>query len=401
LALEVIRNLNDAMLNAGGPDHEFIAWSYGTEDWVDRVLPGLPKNIKVQVDFSKGGTVVRDGITHVTGDYNLTLIGPPDFFERRNRVTRELGFDFITKTEHAVSQEFIFVPYIPAMEQWLRRIEKIREYPAAGWFGNWSHYGYMAPLPARLINRMSFDPVPARDEILRDLATREYGAAAATQVVKAWDEFSDAIRQFPYSDNVSRLPGPLQKGPSQPFFLDPNVKSFGRWRAWQNDLNWTAPWGPKVTAKYLAVVRDGFRSGAALLRKAEAAATTATHRRRIAAEWRIARVIEASLQSTLHQIEWLQLRARFLGGEAVVLTRMQALLRAELANVQGILPLLEADSRLGYASEGGGVLRGGLFSPELVRWKIGQVEDVLFRRLSDARRNRPARLAAQRHNSRE
>jgi dienelactone hydrolase len=387
LALEVIGNLNDAMLDNGRSEHEFIAWSYGTEDWVDRVIPGLPKNIKVQVDFSKGGTVVRDGITHVTGDYNLTLIGPPDFFERRNRLSRELGLEFITKTEHAVSQEFIFVPYIPAMEQWLRRIEKIRAYPAAGWFGNWSHYGYMASLPARLINRMSFDPVPPRDEILRELATLEYGAGAAPQIVQAWNHFSGAIRQFPYSDNVSRLPGPLQKGPSQPFFLDPKVKSFGRWRAWQNDLEWTAPWGPKVTAKYLAAVCDGFKRGAALLRKAEASAATATHRRRIAADWRIARVIEASLQSTLHQIEWLQFRDRFLSGETTVFVNMQNLLRAELANARAVLPLLDADSRLGYASEGGGVLRGGLFSPELVRWKIGQVEDVLSRQLPEAHRN--------------
>lgn len=389
LAAEVITNLNGAVREAGRPESEFIAWSYGTEDWVDQVIPKLPKNAKVQVDFSKGGTVVRDGITHQTGDYNLTLIGPPEFFERRNRMAKELGLDFITKTEHAVSQEFIFVPYIPAMEQWLRRVNKIRQYPAAGWFGNWSHYGYMAPLPARLINRMSFDPAPEGKQVLEEMASILYGVTASPLVLKAWDEFSEAVRQFPYSDNVSRLPGPLQKGPSQPFFLDPAVKNFGRWRAWQNDLAWTAPWGPQVAAKYLTVVRDGFRRGAALLQRAEIAPVSVASRTAIAAEWRIARTIEVSLTSTLHQIEWLQLREQFVAGKdrADVARRMTTLLKAELFNARSILPLLDADSRLGYASEGGGVLRGGLFSPDLVRWKIGQVEDVIERQLPEALAN--------------
>jgi hypothetical protein len=49
----------------------------------------------------------------------------------------------------------------------------------------------------------------------------------------------------------------------------------------------------------------------------------------------------------------------------------------ERSNVQRVLPLLEQDSRLGYASEGGGIVRGGLFTPELVRWKLGQIDNTL------------------------
>ena len=49
---------------------------------------------------------------------------------------------------------------------------------------------------------------------------------------------------------------------------------------------------------------------------------------------------------------------------------------------QEALALAEADSRLGATSEGAGVRRGGLFTPSLIRYKIGMLEDVLDRQLA-------------------
>ncbi|MCX6623070.1 MAG: hypothetical protein NTY38_18780 [Acidobacteria bacterium] len=213
---------------------------------------------------------------------------------------------------------------------------------------------------------MSFDPAPQGEDMLRELARNNYGQAAIPHVLKAWRHFSEGIQQFPYSDNVSRLPGPLQKGPSNPLYLDPSIPSSGRWRAWQNDLKWTQPWGPAIAAKYLRVVRDHFHQGIAELAQVPAAA----------GEWRIARTIESSLDSTLNLIAWLEAR------DAHAPTpRLREILLRERTNVLEILPILDADSRLGYASEGGGVIRGGLFTPELVRWKLGELDDALARGL--------------------
>ena len=377
LSLQVLTNINDAMHQAGGLSKRLVAFSYGrNDDWVKALFPKLPKDVTLQVDFSKGGLVERDGIRHQTGDYNLTLIGPPQQFIEHHELAEKLGLRFFTKTEHAVSQEFIFAPYIPAMNQWLRRIEKIREYPADGWFGNWCHYGYLASLPAQLFTRMSFDPAPQGEDVLRELARNNYGSAAVPHVLRAWRHFSDGIRQFPYSDNVSRLPGPLQKGPSNPFYLDPSVPASGRWRAWQNDLKWTAPWGPAIAAKYLGIVRDQFHQGIAELALAREAATESSHRDAIAGEWRIARTIESSLDSILNLITWIEAR-----DSHAPAARLRGILLKERANVLEILPILDADSRLGYASEGGGVIRGGLFTPELVRWKLGLLDDAIARSL--------------------
>ena len=57
---------------------------------------------------------------------------------------------------------------------------------------------------------------------------------------------------------------------------------------------------------------------------------------------------------------------------------MEAIALAEREHAETIVPALDSDSRLGYASEGGGVSRGGLFSPELERWNPGELEDLLI-----------------------
>ena len=168
----------------------------------------------------------------------------------------------------------------------------------------------------------------------------------------------------------------MQKGPSNPFYIDPSVPASGRWRAWQNDLKWTAPWGPAIAAKYLGIVRDQFHQGIAELALAREAATESSHRDAIAGEWRIARTIESSLDSILNLITWIEAR-----DSHAPAARLRGILLKERANVLEILPILDADSRLGYASEGGGVIRGGLFTPELVRWKLGLLDDAIARSL--------------------
>jgi hypothetical protein len=388
LANQLLRTLKDAVEQAGGADKELIAWNYDKEsDWVLELLPMLPKDLIVQSNFGKGSIVERDGIEHKTGDYNITSIGPPDLFERMHRVAAEQQLRLMAKTEHAISQEAIFVPYIPALEQWYRRIARIREYEVHGWFGNWSHYGWTPSRPARLINHMSFDPAPSLEEMLKLLAQRDFGEQAVPHVLKAWHHFSEGIRVFPYSDAVARIPGPLQKGPSHPFFLDPKVESFGQWRSWQNDLQWAKPWGVKTTEKYLKLVAQHFDDG---VRELDAAMQKATERDcdALRGEWQIGRTIQSSLHTILNLITWIEARDSYVAAtdrqeRSALRARLRSIAETEYQNAKDIVPLLARDSRLGYASEGGGIVRGGLFSTQLVRWKVGQLEDLLVRELPE------------------
>jgi hypothetical protein len=232
------------------------------------------------------------------------------------------------------------------------------------------------------------------DALLDGLARRMSGDSARPHVRAAWAAGSEAIGAFPYSDHVARSPGPLQKGVSHPLWLDPSVASAGHWRAWQNDLAWTEPWGPVIAERSLRRVRDGFRVGAAHLAAAVDAADP-PFVDAVAADWRIVRTIEASLTTILNLLAWIPVRDSFSAGvdgdeRRRLARRLRAIARAERANAAAVLPLLEQDSRLGFASDGGGVVRGGLFTPELVRWKLGQIDDLLLRALPEALGRQPA-----------
>jgi hypothetical protein len=388
VAAELLTTLNQALHAAGGPAKELIAGNYDVaSQWVTDMFPLIPKDIIIQADFDKGMDVIKEGIKNHTEDYNISNVGPPDLFIAEYQAARAQGLTVMAKSEHAVSQEFIQVPYIPCMEQWYRRIAKIREYDLGGVFANWSHYGYTPSRPALLINRMAFDPAPSQEAMLRELALRDFGEAAAPFVLRAWHDYSEGIRAYPYSDPVARYPGPIQKGPSNPFFVDPSVKNFGEARAWQNDLKWTKPWGPELTAKYLGQGEDWFAKGndelAAALRLAPPAYTA-----EIAGESRIGRTLAASVRSDLNLIQWIKARDAYYQSNSPTARaeagkKMEALALSERANALQILPALDADSRLGYASEGGGVTRGGLFDSDLVRWKVGELEDLLLLRIPD------------------
>ena len=384
IAAQLLTTLDQAMHKAGGPTKQMIAWNYNVKSqWVLKLIPLLPHDIIIQGDFDKGMIAEKDGIRNQTEDYNISNLGPPELFVNEYQVAHEHGFQVMAKTEHAVSQEFIFVPYIPSLGQQYGRIDKMRDYDLVGWFGNWNHYGYTPSLPAVLINRMSFDPAPTEKKLLETLAVSNFGSQAAPYVVRAWDDYSRGIREYPYSDPVARVPGPVQKGTSQPLFLNPGIQSFGRWRSWQNDLNWTKPWGPEMTTKYLDRLEQFYLEGNAELKSAEGVAPP-TYRSAIDAEWRVGRTIQSSVETVLHLTDWIQTRDALYAAKSSsqrqdIAKKLESIALAERSNVQGVLPLLESDSRLGYAAVG----EGGLFTPDLVRWKLGEVDDVLIRQLPE------------------
>ena len=86
-------------------------------------------------------------------------------------------------------------------------------------------------------------------------------------------------------------------------------------------------------------------------------------------------VIASSIRTTIHLDLWLEAR------NAADWKAMQRVALAERENVVQILPILCRDTRLGYASEGGGIIRGGLFNATQVEWKLGTLDDLLVRQL--------------------
>lgn len=381
IAAEFLTIINKAMKN-GRPDAELIAWAYCTPPppWVLGTIAKLPKDVTFQSEFSKGTVIDCDGIRNAAEDYVISQIGPSDGFIQQSRAVEKAGLKLSTKTEHSYSQEFVNVPYIPIPFQFHRRIEAMRKYPIRAMLANWTHYGYVPNMQAEVMKWYSWDHEPEIDDLLEKLARRDFGAKAAPAFVEAWRHFSKAINDYPYSDPVARYPGPIQVGPGHPYYLDKKKPGGGQVRDWQNNLAWTQPWGPKVVLKYFGLLEAEWQLGISVLDRAmpDVPADKQDNARR---EYGVAKSILCCVRSCRNLTQFLVAREELYNEQDktrrdAILARIRSVAEAELTTAKEALVWCEADSRVGYSS--GGARLGGLYTPALIRWKINQVEQMIW-----------------------
>ena len=253
-----------------------------------------------------------------------------------------------------------------------------------GTVDNWMHYGFTPSLAADVFYWNIWSDAPSAESVLRALARRTFGRDAEDDAVRAWQLFSTAIHEYPFSGSMAM--GPIQKGPSHPLFFDADYKPVhSRGRQFTNDLSWTNPWGPELAITQLANMQrlwsEGIQSMARAVERADFATRPNAER-----ELGIAKALETAIISTLHVAQFYTARESFRAGASVetrrhALDQMAAIGRAELENARQAIPCVCADSRIGYANSGRndqeGVPRAGIYSAVAIRKKIAQVQRVL------------------------
>jgi hypothetical protein len=348
----------------------------------------------LQTEFGKEAAVSFGGITIPAYDYPISIVGPSDRIVRQGQIAHEAGLNLWIKTEHAIALEMIDTPYIPVLFQWADRFQKVREFPnATGLFANWMHYGFTPSITADLFYWNIWDKTIPAEELLSQLARRDFGAGTEKSALSAWRAFSTAIREYPFSGGVAM--GPIQKGPAHPLLLDPAYHlAHGAGRQFKNDLSWTRPWGPQLTIDQFSKMEKLWAPGVASL---EDVVRQAAPEQRLNAqrELGIAKALLSAVRSTVNVGRFLLLREELVrtqdsarAGE--LLDQMTKIAQAELQNAREVLPSLCADSRLGYANSGkndqAGVPRAGIYSPGSVQKKITQVERLLREDIPEYRR---------------
>lgn len=176
IVVELFQCLHRGM-RAGNPEAEMIAWSYclASPAWVEAAIGRLPREIIMLSGFSQGTVIERAGVKHITTDYNITSIGPPELFHRQFAMAKKHGLRAMAKTESGASQEFLCVPYVPCMEQWYRRMAKLSEYDLYGIWGTYNHYGYTPSRPVDVMLWNCWTGAPDFDELLDKIIARDFG----------------------------------------------------------------------------------------------------------------------------------------------------------------------------------------------------------------------------------
>ncbi len=387
-------------------DRDLVLWTYiCDEPWNYRLIRSLPSDVTLMACYSQLQRLDRFDSVVLTDDYSLCSDAPSSYFLKIQALAVEKGLRFFCKTEDTFGQEFVSTPYTPCLEQHQRRWDRLAQEPAvSGMLSQYLHIGF-TPTPCQdlmlqNILQVSKDGLPVRfsaSEKLARTARLSYGAEVAPLVIRAWELFSQAIRDyFPYTWGVCRYPGPLQSAPGQPFQLDPARPMPRQWaRGYVNDLAWTGirsrflikgAWDEAVVERCLHAVRRCYQGGDLLLEEALASCAP-MYRFALRQALNVSQMQQSQVESTLNLIAFIRLRAAFTQQPSALLAHsLLALLEGELVNAEGALRLVESDSRLGFSCEGDGNVRGGHFTAATVRAKIEGLQgtlDSLYTHLED------------------
>ena len=390
----------DRIIRSAKPDARVIAWTYYCdEDWNYSLLSELPRGVSVLSCFSQFVGFSRFGANNRTDDYACCVTGPGEYFSRVYGIAEKAGRPVFAKTEISQGQEFVSIPYVPALTQHQKRWDALRGYRLDGFMGDYIHCSF-TPGPCTDLMRLNiFDTNidgaewQTSQQKLEWVASLRYGCGK-NAALSAWAHFSKALTEhFPYSAGVCRYPGPLQAGPSQPFYIDsarPVKRRCARYNA--PDLDWTniyiydeshpggmkqanRDWNDKLVRRCFEAFNAEWALGLDILGKLSPGGDDGE----LLQLRQIAEAVLCMTRSMVNFIDFVNLREKHSREPDDGLR--QALLDIclkERQNAAGATELCRANSRLGFSCEGQGAVRGGYFNLYTVQEKLEELEETIL-----------------------
>jgi len=376
------------------PEAELIAWPYGQfiawgPEATVEAAGHVPEGVILQHNFETGGQNRQLGKWRPAWDYWLSYAGPSELFERCARAAGSSGVRVSAKLQVGCSHEVATTQVVPAPGLLYRKYRKMRELGVSAAMHSW-YFATYPSLMARAAGELSFDPSPERSEdFLLTLARRDWGPLAP-QVVKAWQWFEKGYSQYPTA-HVFGYFGPMHDGPAWPLYLIPRRSPLAP--------TWQLGYAP--SGDYIAeCVTNGFTlkevrtlcgrmaarwdRGVRILKSLVPQASSLPADRAHALpperlkEIGLATALGLQFRSGCNILRFYSLREELAeekeaSKRVVLLHAMREIVLQEVAVTEELIPLAEADSRLGFHSEA----EGYKYYPKLLRWRTAQLRRLL------------------------
>ncbi|NLY18329.1 MAG: hypothetical protein GX045_05145 [Clostridiaceae bacterium] len=231
-------------------------------------------------------------------------------------------------------------------------------------------------------------------------AVMNYGADAAKDIIAAWQCFSKAFSDyFPYTAGVCRYPGHLQMAPAQPYYMDPDKEPpRKRSRGHVKDLTWTKvsclmidteisdpvlkkivdKWTDADVLRCMEAFNKCYLDGIAHMEKAYLKVPQGLSREKFEHELRIAKTHYLQVSSMINFIIFINLRDEYLKTKSdAVKKALITVCQRELESAGQALRLCREDSRIGFSCEGAGTVRGGVFTPAIIKEKLNDLKKLI------------------------
>jgi len=389
------------------PDADIVLWSYNwgfqPEELRVRLIENLPEDITLQATFEMFDNKKLGDVYTSCDDYSLAYVGPGPYFLSEAAAAKKRGIRLYAMTQAGgVTWDFGCVPYLPMPYQWAKRFDAIRaaihDYGLAGGM-ECHHHGFYPSIISKLSKLAFMTPEEPIEDILDRILASEYGDENLERVREGFRLFSEAITYFTPSN--ADLNGASRIGPAYPFCLFDQTKipyeksaMFGArvvsLRPGKDVGDSTS--ASKIPKKNLLPLRinaelDSLERMLSLMKAGIAVfEEIPVKNEKLSSLLNLGKYLMHCVVTNINAKKWFKLKcimdASFSRDEMMkTINEMEKLLKAELENAKETLPIVDADSRLGWEPS---MLYLG--DREHIEWKIKQVEYVLEKELLYARR---------------
>lgn len=337
----------------GNPQAKTIVWDWGWNDaHAAEIIAKLPKTCWFQSVSEWALPIERGGVKSEVGEYAISAVGPGPRALGHWRLAKAAGLKTSAKVQVGATWELSSFPYLPALDLVAEHARNLASAGVDGAMLSWSLGCYPSP-NLEVFQAFSKDTREV-GSVLDRVAERHYGKAAAPLARQAWTAFSDGFRQYPY--HIGTLyNGPQHMGPANPLYLKPTGYPASMVGLPYDDLAaWRAVYPADVWIGQMEKVSEGFAKGcdlyARLAQEAKGGAKTEAER-----ELGLFRAEALHFASAANQARFVAVRDKLsaateAGARAACRAELAREARAELDNAKRLLPLVRADSRIGYES---------------------------------------------------
>ncbi len=350
------------------PNADIVFWSYnwGYANTEDRqaLIRRLPKGISMLVTFENFGQYqAQEGFYEQVYDYSLAFEGPGHYFISEASVAKECGVRLYAMTNTGGDTwDMGGLPYEPMPGQWLKRAKNVldckEKYGLCGIMES-HQYGFTPSIVSDMIKYVYHTGHTDVDAELKRILARHFGLGQEAVIAEALEKWSEAIRLLPPTGENQC--GVFRIGPSYPFsikgtYIPPTDKcAKGNFKTTRYPLFNRGDYGvPGTTGVRLPVEQQMMQKMLVLLQEGcKILETVPSPNDELLYLINMGHFMERIVTSGIHIQQWYLTVTKMQiepDNEMVkqYLAEADRILDAERENVLATIPIIEADSRLGW-----------------------------------------------------
>jgi hypothetical protein len=349
-AATVIAELNNLYMQGikkGSQLHKpgLIVWDWGWQDaYAPAIIPQLPAGVALMSVSEWALEIERGGVKNTIGEYSISAIGPGPRAKKHWALAKQHGLKTIAKIQAGNTWEIAAVPYIPAVANVAQHAANLKKEQVDGLMLGWTLGGYPSP-NLEVVAAMGSDAASTPLSAMQQVAASRFGAAG-NAVVKAWQAFSTAFKEFPYHSSTVYF-APLQMGPANLLWQQPTGYAATMVGLPYDDVKkWIGNYPAPVFISQLRKVSTGFNEAIRTLKQEVAKRPLQkTEKASLLREIDVAQVVALHYASVANQVEINTLRNQGAGKENRTLI---GLLEDEIRLAKELVHIQLRDSRIGF-----------------------------------------------------